>query len=143
MLNKKSEANLEIAVVCLNKDDENFYSGGVSRAYYAIFQATKYLLEKNSFDYKLFKANYPKAKRQRNYSHGSISIALEYFLQISGFNSKDDLRFIKRMNSTFEKLYNWRIEGDYKKTVITKENLEEAIERAEKFINELKKYNNN
>ena len=63
MLNKKSEANLDIAKICFEKEYKNFFSVGVSRAYYAIFQATKYLLEKNGFDYKLFKRNDPIAKK--------------------------------------------------------------------------------
>ncbi|MCL2155796.1 MAG: HEPN domain-containing protein [Leptospirales bacterium] len=141
MLNKKSEANLEIAVVCLDKNDEKFFSVGASRAYYAIFQATKYLLVKKSFDYKKFKKNVPIAKKQRDYSHGSIGAALEYFLLNNGFNSQDDLIFIKEMHSTFIKLYDWRRQADYEKAVITKRNLEEAIEKAEMFINKLKKYN--
>ena len=140
MMNKKSEANLEIAVTCLEKDDENFYSVGASRAYYAIFQAAKYLLEKNSFDYKLFKRNEPKAIKQRDYAHGSIRMALAYFLLNNGFNNKDDLIFIKKMRSTFNELYNLRLEGDYEKTVISKKSLKKAIKRAEKFIDELKKY---
>jgi len=141
MLNKKSEANLQIAKLCLEKQDENFFSVGVSRAYYAIFQETKYLLEKNYFDYKKFKRNEPRARAQRDYAHGSIRIALEYFLLNNGFNGQDDLRFIKEMYSTYRKLYAWRIDGDYEKTVISKKSLKNAIERAEIFINKLKKYN--
>ena len=140
MLNKKSEANLEIAAACLGMDDENFYSAGISRAYYAIFQATKFFLVKNSFDYSLFKRNVPKARGQRDYAHGTISMALEYFLLNSGFNNEKDLIFIKRMRSTFRRLYNWRVEGDYQDTVISKKNLNRAIKGVEKFINELKKY---
>ena len=109
MLNKKSEANLEIAKLCLDKEDENFFSAGVSRAYYAIFQATKYLLEKNCFDYKKFKRNEPRARTQRDYAHGSISIALAYFLLNNGFNSQDDLRFIGEIYITFNKPY--RLQG--------------------------------
>ncbi|MCL1865561.1 MAG: HEPN domain-containing protein [Spirochaetes bacterium] len=141
MLNKKSEANLEIAKLCLEKEDENFFSAGVSRAYYAIFQATKYLLEKNCFDYKKFKRNEPRAKKQRDYAHGSISIALEYFLLNNGFNGQNDLRFINYMYTTFNKLYYWRLESDYKDTVISKKTLKKALKRTEMFINELKKYN--
>ena len=48
MLNKKSEANLETAKLCFEKENESFYSVGVSRAYYAISQATKYLLKKTA-----------------------------------------------------------------------------------------------
>jgi len=55
MLNKKSEANLEIARVCLEKKEENFFSVGVSRAYYSIFQATKWLIEEDKFMYKKYK----------------------------------------------------------------------------------------
>ena len=55
MLDQKSEANLETAKLCFEKEAENFYSVGVSRAYYAIFQAAKFLLDKNGFDYKQFK----------------------------------------------------------------------------------------
>jgi len=55
MLNKKSKANLTIARLCLKMKGEVFRSIGASRAYYAIFQATKYLLVKNCFDYKKFK----------------------------------------------------------------------------------------
>ena len=141
MLNKKSEANLQIAKLCLEKQDENFFSVGVSRAYYAIFQETKYLLEKNYFDYKKFKRNEPRARAQRDYAHGSISIALAHFLRINGFNSQDDLRFIDEIYITFNRLYNWRLKGDYEKIVISKKNLKDAIELAEIFINELKKYN--
>jgi len=141
MLNKKSTANLVIAKLCLKMRSEGFYSVGESRVYYAIYQAAKYLLVKNNFDYKLFKMNDPRAKGQRDYAHGSISIALEYFLLSNGFNSQDDLRFIGDMYTTFRKLYNWRIKGDYEDDVITKKILKEAIKRAEKFINELKKYN--
>ena len=141
MLNKKSEANLETAKLCFEKEDESFYSVGVSRAYYAIFQATKFFLEKNCFDYKQFKMNDPIAKKQRDYAHGSISIALEYFLLTNEFKGEGDLKFIDDMHKTFNKLYKWRLEGDYEGIVISKGNLEEAIERAEMFINELKKYN--
>jgi len=141
MLNKKSEANLEIAKLCLEKEDENFFSAGVSRVYYAIFQAAKYLLEKNCFDYKKFKRNEPIAKAQRDYAHGSIRIALEYFLLNNGFNEQDDLIFIKEMYSTFRKLYSWRIDGDYEKIAISKKDLKDAIKLAEIFINKLKKYN--
>ena len=141
MLNKKSEANLEIAKLCFEKEDENFYSVGASRAYYAIFQATKNLLEKSCFDYKQFKKNDPIANVQRDYSHGTIRRALEHFLRTNGFNEQDDLIFIKEMRPTFKKLYTWRRQGDYEKIVISKDNMEEAIKRAEMFINELKKYN--
>ena len=55
MLNKKSEANLIIAKLCLNMKGGVFHSIGASRAYYAIFQETKYLLEKKCFDYTKFK----------------------------------------------------------------------------------------
>ena len=82
----------------------------------------------------------PRAKRQRDYAHGSISMALEYFLQTNGFNSQDDLRFIDEMYTIFYILYSLRIKGDYKKNVISKNNLKKAIVRAEMFINELKKY---
>ena len=141
MLNKKSEANLEIAKSCLEKQNGAFFSVGVSRAYYAIFQATKYLLVKNNFDYKEFKKNSPGAKRQRDYAHGSIKIALEYFLRTNGFNSQDDLEFIKEMYSTFIKLYDLRIRGDYEKEIVYKIYLKAAIQRAEKFISKLQKYN--
>ena len=139
MLDQKSEANLETAKLCFEKKNENFYSVGVSRAYYAIFQMTKYLLEKNGFDYKLFKKNDAVAKKQRDYAHGSISSALEHFLLTNGFNSKDDLKFIDDMHSTFLKLYSWRLQGDYEKIIIYKVNLKKAIERAEILISELKK----
>ena len=141
MLNKKSETNLVVAKLCFEKEDVSFYSVGVSRAYYAIFQQTKYLLEKNCFDYKQFKKRDPIAKKQRDYAHGSIRRALEYFLRANGFNSQEDLIFIDDMYKTFNKLYNLRLKGDYEEIIINKENLEEAIERAEMFINELKKYN--
>ena len=49
--------------------------------------------------------------------------------------------FIGEIYITFNKLYNLRINGDYKKIVISKKSLKYAIERAEIFINELKKYN--
>ena len=140
MLDKKSEANLEIAKVCLDKGSEVFYSVGVSRAYYAIFQATKNFLVKKCFDYKKFKKNDPIAKSQRDYAHGSIRRALKYFLQINGFDSQDDLRFIDEMLSTFNKLYIWRLQGDYEERIIYKIVLEAAIKRAERFIDELKKY---
>ena len=140
MLNKKSKANLIIAKICLTMKNENFYSVGVSRAYYAIFQVTRFLLDKNGFDYKLFKMNDPIAMNQRDYAHGSIRNALEFFLLNNGFNSKNDLIFMRRMYTTFLKLYKWRLKGDYKDIVITKKNLEEAIKRAENFIDELKKY---
>ena len=140
MLIKKSTANLETAKFCLEKKDRNFYSVGVSRAYYAIFQATKYLLEKNSFDYKQFKTSEPKARHQRNYAHGSISLALEYFLLNNGFNNQDDLKFIDDLHPTFRQLYSWRIKGDYREAVIRKKDLKDAIVKAEMFINELKKY---
>ena len=64
---------------------------------------------------------------------------MENFLLNSGFNNEKDLIFIKEMYKTFLKLYSWRIDGDYEKIVISKENLEEAIEKAEMFINDLKK----
>jgi len=140
MLNKKSEANLEIAKLCFEKEDENFYSVGASRAYYAIFQAAKYLLDKNGFDYKLFKMRDPVANEQRDYAHGTIGRALEYFLRTKGFNEQDDLIFIREIRPTFRELYNLRIKGDYKEAVISKIILKDAIERAEMFINELKKY---
>ena len=41
----------------------------------------------------------------------------------------------------FRQLYNLRLKGDYKETFIIKKDLKKAIERAEMFINELKKYN--
>jgi len=79
MLNKKSKANLIIAKLCLNMKGGVFHSIEASRyfgllrlrsatnaqykAYYAIFQATKYLLEKNCFDYKKFKLDNPGARR--------------------------------------------------------------------------------
>jgi len=141
MLDKKSEANLEIAKVCLDKNAESYFSVGVSRAYYAVFQATKYLLVKNNFDYKKFKKNNPKANKQRDYAHGSIKAALEYFLRTKGFNSQDDLRFIKEMYSTFIKLYDLRIRGDYEEEIVYKIYLKAAIKRVEKFISELQKYN--
>ena len=141
MLNKKSEANLKVARICLKKKDESFCSVGVSRAYYAVFQATKWLLVKNSFDYQKFKRNNPMAMGQRDYAHGTIRIALEYFLKDNGFNSREDLIFIKKMHSIFRQLYNLRLKGDYKETFIRKKDLKKAIERAEMFINELKKYN--
>ena len=141
MLNKKSKANLRIAKLCLNMKNKVFHSIGASRAYYAIFQATKYLLVKNCFDYKKFKLDNPHARKQRDYAHGSIRDALERFLLNNGFNKPDDLIFIKEMYATFKKLYNWRMQADYKEVVISKKNLEEAIERAEMLIYKLKKYN--
>ena len=141
MLNKKSEANLETAKFCLEKKDRSFYSVGASRAYYAIFQATKFFLVLNSFDYKQFKTAEPRARRQRDYAHGSISMALEYFLHTNGFNSEGDLRFIDKMYTTFYRLYNLRLKGDYKEAVINKKDLKKAIVSAEMFITELKKYN--
>ena len=50
------------------------------------------------------------------------------------------LIFMKEMNSTFTKLYYWRLQGDYEKTSISKEILEDVIKRAGLFINKLKKY---
>ena len=141
MLEKKSEANLEIAKVCLDKEDEVFYSVGASRAYYTIFQATKYLLEKKCFDYKSFKMNNPRISKQKDYSHESIRKALKYFLLNNGFDNQDDLIFIKEMCATFNKLYNLRILADYEDVCISKKYLEESIIRAEMFINKLKKYN--
>ena len=140
MLNKKSEANLEIAVVCLDKKDASFFAVGISRAYYAIFQATKYFLEKNDFDYGEFKKKDSILQNQRDYSHGGIRKALAYFIQSKGFNSQDDLKFINEMLLTFYKLYNWRRKGDYEEGSIYKKDLKIAIKRAERFIRELKKY---
>ena len=100
----------------------------------------KFFLEKNCFDYKQFKKSDPIAKNQRDYAHGSIRRALEYFLLNNGFKTEDDLIFIERMRSTFKKLYNWRRQGDYQEIVISKKNLKKAIVRAEMFISELKKY---
>jgi uncharacterized protein (UPF0332 family) len=141
MLNKKSKANLKIAKLCLYMRDEVFYSVGASRAYYAIFQATKYLLVKKCFDYKDFKINNPRISKQRDYSHDSIRKALKYFLLNNGFNNQDDLIFIKEMNATFQRLYNWRLLADYEDEFISKKYLKKAIVNAEMFINKLKKYN--
>ena len=141
MLDKKSKANLEIAAACLVMRDEIYYSAGASRAYYAIFQATKYFLVKNNFDYKKLKRKNLIANNQRAYAHGSIGIALAYFIQSNGFNSQDDLIFINEIYRTFHKLYYWRRKGDYEKGVIYKKDLKKAIGRAEMFINKLKKYN--
>ena len=141
MLDQKSEANLETAKLCFEKEAESFYSVGVSRAYYAIFQSVKFLLVKNDFDYKLFKKKDPIAKKQMDYAHGAIRRALVYFLRTSGFNSQEDLKFIDDSYTTFNRLYKWRLEGDYEEIVISKEVLGEAIERAEIFIDKLKKYN--
>jgi len=140
MLDKKSEANLEIAKVCLEKKDEVF-SIGASRAYYAIFQVTKNFLVKKCFDYNSFKINNPRISNQRDYSHESIRKALKYFLLNNGFNYQDDLIFIKEMNATFQKLYNLRILADYEDAYISKKYLEETIISAEMFIRKLKKYN--
>ena len=141
MLNKKSKANLRIAKLCLNMKNDVFHSIGVSRAYYAIFQATKYLLVKNCFDYKKFKLDNPGARKQRDYAHGNIREALESFLLNKRFNKQEDLIFIKEMYATFAKLYNLRILADYEIDIINKKDLEKAIKRAEMFINKLKKYN--
>jgi uncharacterized protein (UPF0332 family) len=142
MLNKKSEANLKIATACLQEKDNSYYSVGASRAYYAVFQATKWFLEKNNFDYEQFKNNNHIAKWQKNYAHGTIGIALETFLKYKGFNSNNnDLLFIKKIRTNFRKLYSLRLEGDYEGSVIRKKDLKKAINRAEMFINELKKYN--
>ena len=141
MLNKKSEANLEIAKFCLDKKDENFFAVGVSRAYIAIFQATKGLLVKRGVDYKKFELNDPSVNNQRDYVlHGTIRRALKYFLQTNGFNNQEDLRFINDINPTFSKLYFWRLRGDYEDATIYKKNLEDVIEITERFISELKKY---
>jgi len=140
MLNKKSKANLIIAKLCLNMKGGVFHSIGASRAYYAIFQETKYLLEKNCFDYTKFKLDNPGARRHSDYAHGSIRNALKYFLFNNGFNEQDDLIFINEMSTAFKKLYRWRIQADYKDGIISKKNLGEAIERAEMFIIKLKKY---
>jgi len=141
MLNKKSEANLEIAIVCLDKKDESFFSVGASRAYYAIFQATKWLLVKNNLDYNELKKNNPNVNKQSDYGDVSIIIALIYFLRTNGFDSKDDLIFINELYVTFTKLFFWRLRADYEETVISKKNLEKIIKSAEIFINKLKKYN--
>ena len=121
-------------------ENKTFHSVGASRAYYAIFQATKYLLEKKCFDYTKFKLDTPSARRHSDYAHGSIRNALIYFLLNNGFNKQDDLVFINEMSTAFKKLYKWRIQADYEDGVISKKNLGEAIERAEMFINKLKKY---
>jgi len=141
MLDKKSEANLEIAKVCLDKKDEVFYSIGASRAYYAIFQATKNFLVEKCFDYNSFKINNPRISKQRDYSHDNIRKALKYFLLNNGFNNQDDLIFIKEMYEAFNKLYNLRILADYEDACISKKYLEETIISAEMFIRKLKKYN--
>ena len=140
MLNKKSKANLEIAKICLEKNDEVFYSVGVSRAYYAIFQITKNFLVKKCFDYNSFKMNNPRISKQRDYSHDSIKKALKYFLLNNRFNNQDDLIFIKEMYATFYKLHNLRLLADYEDACISKKYLEESITSAEMFINKLKKY---
>ena len=99
------------------------------------------MLVKNCFDYRKFKLDNPRARKQRDYAHESIRNALESFLLNNGFNKQGDLIFIKEMYATFKKLYLWRIQADYKEIVISKKNLEEAVERAEMLIYKLKKYN--
>ena len=99
------------------------------------------MLVKNCFDYRKFKLDNPRARKQRDYAHESIRNALESFLLNNGFNKQGDLIFIKEMCATFNKLYNLRILADYEDVCISKKYLEESIIRAEMFINKLKKYN--
>lgn len=142
MLYQKSIANLEVAKLCLDKK-EIFFSVGISRAYYAIFQAAKWLLKENFFDYDKFRKENPNPnlKDQIDYSHGSIRLALEDFLKKNGFNKNNDFIFIRKMSTAFQDLYGLRRLADYENDSIAKKDLEDSIKKAEMIIDKLKGYN--
>jgi hypothetical protein len=73
-LQAKSEENLALVEACLKR--QSFYTAAAGRAYYAVFQRMKHILETEGFNYPGFfsKRN---LKNERPFSHGTIVSALQ------------------------------------------------------------------
>jgi uncharacterized protein (UPF0332 family) len=94
---------MDLVDVCLRR--QKHYTAVAGRAYYAVFQRIKHLLETEGFDYQAFLSA---AGRQdeRPFSHGSIVPALWYHLRktrkaiplsaLQGFVPLDQLYSVRR-----------------------------------------------
>jgi hypothetical protein len=72
-LEQKSEENIALVSFCFN--NQKFCTAAGGRAYYAVFQRLKYVLQTEGFDYNGFLASIHKDNRERPFSHGTITMA--------------------------------------------------------------------
>ena len=133
-LAEKSYKNLKLYNCCINKD---YIDLAANRLYYSIFQAMKYVLMINEFDYGEFLLRkFPDKNRkgkstQREYSHGSI-----YFAIIEVIDKKKKPHMVKDF-SDLDKLYDFRILADYEDESVDKEELIEFKEKANIILEDL------
>ena len=72
-LEQKSEENIRLVSFCYNNQKYCTAAGG--RAYYAVFQRLKHVLQAEGFDYRGFLSSISQGNKEKPYSHGTISLA--------------------------------------------------------------------
>jgi len=120
---EKAVENKEVAEICKNKRK---YNVGVSRAYYAVFQMAKHIMQKDHFDYEGFLSRKNPERTTYAYSHSTMCSALKWYLVHQKKINKSDLDELAAWGGLYER----RLKADY-------EDSEIGIDCMEKSIREL------
>lgn len=127
----KSDQNIDLAEHCLNQS--KYLDASASRIYYSIFQRMKYLLLKNEFNYKEFLTKKNFDKREKDYSHGTISIAIDDLF---------DGNFDSKLKRDIDLIYKIRKLADYKTDIINKSTFTSLFQKAKDILQYLDKFDN-
>ena len=120
----KVAENKMVAKKCL---ELKAYNAGVTRAYYSAFLHIKdYLLRKN-FNYENFLRS--KGLKEREYSHGSIQMAVVTCLQTNGNKPSD----IFKLN-IIDNMYRKRRRADYEKDSIIEVELKSSLDELDTVL---------
>jgi uncharacterized protein (UPF0332 family) len=105
-LHDKSKENMELLQVCIRR--ERNYNAVAGRAYYAVFQRVKHLLEIERFDYHGFLLR--SRPGDRPYSHGTIVPA--FMDHLKSTRKRIVVGDMQKLMS-IDELYNVRRKSDY------------------------------
>ncbi len=123
MLDVKSQENKTAADLCLKSA---LFNAGASRAYYAIYQIAKHILDTKNYDYKAFiEQNHLNGTKP--YSHGTMPFALVDCIKNNFPKSKEREKCISAINVYMNSLYTYRVKADYREENLTQTELNIAI----------------
>lgn len=129
MLDGKSQENKTAADLCKKA---SLFNAGASRAYYAIYQIAKHILDTKKYDYKAFiEQNHLNGTKP--YSHGTMPSALVDCIKNNFPKSKEQEKCIHAINVYMNSLYAYRVKADYKNENLTQTELNIAINQMNKI----------
>jgi uncharacterized protein (UPF0332 family) len=132
-LHEKSKENMDLIRSCVRR--EKNYNAVAGRAYYAVFQRLKHVLESEGFDYAAFlqRSN----SSDRAYSHGTIVRA--FMDHVSTRRKRTALVDMQRLMS-IDALYIMRRRSDYESGYeVSKPNLERYLSMTEDILSAIER----